>query len=188
VREKVSSPTEYSDTYKDRCFYVWYENNKSFGGVGFLEKLPEPENGINRPGKVTLQKWKDSFGWVARADALDAEVSLALDQTIVDKRIQMFKEHAEVGRELIQKAREYLVANDFKDGNEALRALSLGIDTQRVSEGAAEAYSKIANMTEDQLAKEFVKLTGGNKKDEDFIETEVTDISDTVSDEEQHDE
>lgn len=174
---------EYTDKYVEECFYAWYDGGKGFG-KSILDKLPENENG-HKPNVMTLQRWADENGWIERADALDAKVSLEMDKEIIDKRVEMYKKHAEVGEELIKEGMDFLKKQTENGGikteNAALRALELGMQTERVSVGVADMVRKIGEMTPDQLDRELQKLLGQKKDDEFIIEGQ---ISDSVSDKE----
>jgi hypothetical protein len=165
---------EFPDEYIERVFYAWYENDRK-GGSGFISTMPETEDG-RKPARITVDKWMREKGWIERADALDAEVSRKMDDEIINKRMEMFKKHEQIGSDLIEKGMAFL--NDKEKGitndSTAVRAVDLGITTQRVSTGMAEAYVKISKMSDEALNKELSRLIG--KKDDivdaEFIEEE----------------
>ena len=121
--------------------------------------MPEDEYG-KKPSPITLNSWITQYGWIERADALDGEVSIALDNEIINRRAQMFKEHADIGAELLNKGRAYLKSNAFEDSADAIRAIDLGVNIQRISVGQEQAWMKISKMTDSQVQKEFERLTG----------------------------
>lgn len=166
---------EYTDQYIDQCFYAWYDNGKTTGKT-LLDKLPKSDSG-NTPGLMTIKKWADEYNWIARADALDGEISLALDKTVIQKRVEMYEKHADLAGELIDMARDFLSkqveGGGLKTENAALRALELGIDVERKSVGVSDMVRKIGEMTPDQLDNELRKLLGQKTESEFIIEGET---------------
>ena len=55
----------------------------------------------------------------------------------------------------------------------AIRAIDLGLTTERISTGLAEVYVKISKMSDEDLTKELKKLIGGNSSQEETIDAEV---------------
>lgn len=161
----------YTDPYIEQCFYVWYENGKVFG-KSLLDKLPKTEKN-NVPSIITIQKWADDYGWVERADALDAEVSVRQDELVIDKRLKMYERLAEIGEFEAEEGFKYLKEHGIKKEETALRAISDGSDLMQKSVGVAEAIKQISSMTPDQLDKAIQKLLG-QKQESEFIQGEVT--------------
>lgn len=171
----------YTEQYKELIFYTWIETGDRTFGKLLLDKIPENENG-NKPNLISIKKWAEDNGWMERADALDAQTSLEMDRAVIDKRVEMYKKHADVGEELITMGREFLKKQGENGGikteNAALRALELGMQTERVSVGVADMVRKIGEMTPDQLDRELQKLLGQKQEDE-FIQGEVTEENST---------
>lgn len=168
--------SKYSDAYIDECFYLWYQNNKRTGNH-LVASLPSENNA--KPSNLTLNKWIKEYGWMERADALDAEVSRKLDDEVIAKRMKMFEEHAQVGQEMVAKGREFLTNNPLQDSQAAIRAITSGIDIQRISVGQSEAGMKILKMTDAQITKELQRLTGKTPKDDEFsVDAEILDDQD----------
>jgi hypothetical protein len=178
-------PAHYTDDYIEQAFYVWYDSNKC-GSHKLVNLLPKTEDG-NSPARMVIERWIHEKGWIERADALDAEISRKLDDEVINKRMEMYKEHAEVGEMLIAKGKKYLEENGITQAPDAIRAITSGVDIRVASVGKAEAWQKISTMTNEQLDKELYRLTGKTqKKENEFdIEVEAEDIiedADTVSD------
>ncbi len=159
--------SSYSEEFIEQAFYCWYETNRKFG-IHFMDRVEKIDG--RRPSRLTAEEWSKNNGWIERADALDAEVSLKLDEEVVNKRVEMFKEHARIGSELIEKGLEYLQTEGITSDNAAIRAIDLGIETQRVSTGMAESYAKIAKMSNDAITKEIQKLIGGKTDEDEIVE------------------
>ena len=160
----------YSDQYKEQTFILWYDGNRKISNK-FANSLPEDEQG-QRPTFKTIEKWRDEFGWMQRADALDGELSRKLQDEVINKRIRMYEEHVEVSNSLIAKGKDYLENHPIDDMADALKAISLGVEIQRVSVGQIELGQKILRMSDEQLNREIYKLMG--KSDE--LEDEIIDV------------
>lgn len=161
----------YSDQYIEQTFYLWYKGGRKISNR-FANSLPEDEKG-QRPTFKTVEKWRDNFGWIDRADKLDADISNALQKEVISERTEMYKEHVEVSNSLIQKAKEFLDTHPIEEMSDALKAISLGIEIQRISVGQAALGHKILAMSDDQLTRELSKLLAPEKKNEEFIDAET---------------
>jgi hypothetical protein len=172
---------DYSEKFIDQCFYVYYDSDRTVGNA-LIDKLPENEEG-KKPGIFTVKRWVEEKGWIERADALDAEVSIQVEKSVIQKRVEMYEKHAKLADELITMGREFLQkqvdGGGLKTENAALRAIELGFQTERVSVGVSDMVRKIGEMTPDQLDNELRKLLG-QKQENEFIEGETIE-SDTVS-------
>lgn len=161
----------FSGNYKEEVFALWYESGKKISNK-FSNSLPE-ENG-NRPSPKTVEKWRDQFGWLQRADILDAELSQVLQTKIIDKRIKMYEEHSKIADELIQKGRTFLRTVELRDASDAIRAISLGVEIEKESIGQAEVGRRLLTMSDDQLNKELERLIGKPKAlSDNIIDAEV---------------
>lgn len=163
------SNIEYTEQYIEKVFYLWYDGGRKESNA-FVNLLPKNEEGIT-PSKFTIIKWKSTRGWVERADALDAEASRAIDNTVIAERVEMYKKQKIVADQLINKGMKFLNEKGIQSDASAIRAIDLGFATQRVSTGIAEAYAKYAKMSDEQLSATLVKLLG--KKDDDVIDAIV---------------
>ena len=161
----------YSDQYIEQSFFLWYRGGRKISNK-FANSLPEDEKG-QRPTFKTVEKWRDSFGWIQRAEALDADLSRALQDQVINERSEMYKEHVEVADKLIAKGKEYLEFHPMDDMADALKSISLGVEIQRVSVGQVALGQKILSMSDDQLTRELNKLLSPQKKDDEYIEAEI---------------
>ena len=161
----------YSPHYKESVFALWYDGNRKISQK-FANSLPEDENG-QRPTFKTIEKWRDEFGWMQRADALDGELSRKLQDEVINKRIKMYEEHVEVSNSLIAKGKDYLENHPIEEMGDALKAISLGVEIQRVSVGQIELGQKILRMSDEQLNREIYKLMG---KSDEIEESEIIDV------------
>lgn len=162
------SRSEYPDDYRETCFFLYYEADRKIGPV-LVSKLPPCESNDGRtPGVKLLEIWEKTYGWQERADALSVEESNRKQDEVINRRIEMFKKHEEVGTELMEKGLAFLNDKDtggIKSDSSAIRAIDLGIATRTASVGMAENLFKISKMSGEQITAELVKLLGGNKPD-----------------------
>lgn len=167
-------PFEYPDHYVDKVFYAWYENNRRLNPK-LMRDIPDfPEGSGNKPNVATLNIWVKKFDWDIRAQGLEDELSKRMDDEIINKRMEMFKKHQEIGGALIEKGIEFLKENGITNDQAAIRAIDLGINIERVSTGMAESYLKISKMSDEELQRELLKLTGKKPdNDEEIIDAEV---------------
>lgn len=168
-------PFEYPDLYVDKVFYVWYNNNKRVNAK-LVKDIPDfPEDSGNKPNVATLNIWIKKFDWDIRAQGLDDEISHRMDDEIITKRMEMFKQHQIIGGQLIEKGITFLKENGISTDQAAIRAIDLGINIERVSTGMAESYLKISKMSDEELQRELLKLTGKkpDNNDEEVIDAEV---------------
>lgn len=167
----------YSDQYKELVFQLWYDNNRKISGK-FSNSLPEDDKG-QRPTFKTVEHWRDIYGWIQRAETMDAELSRRLQDEAIDKRIKMYEEHVSVSNSLIEKGKEYLVSHPIDDMADALKAISLGVEIQRVSIGQIEMGRRILGMTNEQLTKELNNLLQPKTQNDEFIDADtIEDTSD----------
>ena len=148
----------FTEDYKDQVFYLWYENGKIVN-FSLMGAIPVSPNG-RKPSEGTIKEWVGQGDWNTRADGLDGQITRVLDNSVIEKRVTMYKRHAEIGRDMVEMGMAYLKENGLKREESAIRAIAEGIDIQRQSIGLAEALQKISTMDNDQLTKELQKLLG----------------------------
>lgn len=148
----------YTDQYIDQVFYLWYEGGKKLSN-DLINLLPPSPDG-NKPSKATVGSWIPDHGWEERADALDAEVSRSIEEKIIVKRTEMWERQAKLADELIDIGMDFLKDKGIKNDASAIRAIDLGMSTQRISTGMAEAMVRIGKMNDEQLTSELQKLLG----------------------------
>ena len=162
----------YTEQYKESLFYVWVETGDRTFGKSLLDRIPTNENG-SKPNLISIKKWAEEGGWEERADALDAQASLRLDELVIDKRVKMYERLAEIGTFEAEEGFKYLKEHGIKKEETALRAISDGANLMKEVVGVADMVRKIGEMTPEQLDRELQKLLGV-KKDDEFIQGEVT--------------
>ena len=155
---------DFSDDYRERLFLLWYKMGKP-EITAFVKNAPPDEQNENKVPKIqTLHTWSRERDWIARADALDAQVSREVENLAIQEKVEMFKRHAQVGKELMDKGIAYL--NDAEHGgidsaNAALRAIFDGAELEKQSRGVPQALLRLADMSDTQLANIIETLIGG---------------------------
>lgn len=161
----------YTDLYKEMVFFRWHSEGRVIS-PRFCNSLPD-ENGT-RPTHKAVEKWRDMYGWVQRADALDVELSNRLRDEYIEKRNAMFEKHIDVASTLLEKANAFIKTMKFEEPSDVLRAIALGIEIERASIGQVEMGQRILEMSNDQLDKALLKLVGKDvAPDIDIIEGET---------------
>jgi hypothetical protein len=171
----------YSDDYKESCFYIWYKNGRpklgARNGSKIIPLMPFDETG-SRPTLVTIKTWMTNDNWEQRADALDAQVSIRLDEEAIASRIDTLRTLAQNGRDLKDKGLGYLKSKDSPFENNpsaAVRAIVAGSEMEFKYAGAADMLANIAGMSDRQLDKELARLLGKNENE--IIEAETEDAT-----------
>jgi hypothetical protein len=154
----------FTEEYINKTFYVWYDNDKRVTRV-MIDTLPEDETG-KRPAYTTVQAWVDRYGWVERADELDAKANNAMDNVAVEKRKKMYEQQEQVANELIEKGLAFLRETGIDSSNNAIRAIDLGLSTQRTVVGVVEQFAKISKMDDKKLLQELVGILNPEKDEE----------------------
>ncbi len=188
----ITKSETYSEQYIEACFYAWYNagcpqlrtktgTTPTFG-TRIIKVLPETEDG-RKPNIITVRSWMEKYGWIERADALNAEASIQMDKQVVEKRIATLKSLAEAGETLLKKGLEYLnSANPFSENpSAAVRAIIAGAEMRFKYEGGADRLTEIMKMSDKQLEAEARRLLGKesselNNENEETIDATLDDI------------
>lgn len=162
----------FSNQYIESIFYIWYKN-RQLGSKRLTMLIPPDEDGVKVSFQM-LNHWIEDNNWDARADALDLEAAQKMDITIIDERIRMFKEHAEIGKEIKDFGLTYLRENGIKTDMAALRAIADGIQIERSSRGLADSLARLAELDDTKLLKEINKLLEAGQNTIDVEAEDVT--------------
>lgn len=185
---KINNQERYSDEYREACFFAWYRAGKPKLGMKTVlgTVIPTSEDGF-KPNSVTLKKWREEYGWLERADVLDAQVSKVLENEAIQERIETLRQLAKDGKTLKEKGLDYIREHDrpFEDNpSAAVRAIVAGSEMEFRYAGQAAVLSTIGQMSNKQVESEIKKLLGGREND---VEPEMIDseIEDDLEDEEE---
>jgi len=148
--------THFTDEYKEEVFQDWFAHGQ-LGGVAYHGRFLKPDKLGNIPGLTTLKGWiLNEFS--PRADKLNEQIKLELEGRIVQEKVEMLARHAEIGKEITEKALNFLSENEFTTSASALRALVEGIRIERESRGLPDALAKMTTSSDEDLVKEVEKL------------------------------
>ena len=105
------------------------------------------------------------------------ETIQVMDRQVVNERIEMFREHAAIGKEIKDFGLDYLRVQGLKSDMAALRAIADGVQLERSSRGLADSLARLAEMDDTKLLKEINKLL---ETQQNIIDAEVEDITDSA--------
>lgn len=157
---------EFDKEYREQCFYSWYSAGCP---VNMRQAVPENSNG-KKPTGTTLKRWARDDGWRARADAMDAELSIKIDTEIIERKKQDYLEMSNAGREMMKKALDYLKTDGFDTASAAVRAVIGGADMMAKYSRAVEMIDAVLGKTDAQIQKEIYRLLGKTTADDEVID------------------
>lgn len=158
----------FSDIYKEKIFYIWYNHGKPQENSLMLLVPKELDEFERLPTVATLKYWID-VEFVPRARLLDEQIKVAMDSAMIVEKVEMLKRHADLGLRMQDMAIRYLNEHeDIISSPAAVRLLVEGIRIERESRGIPAALEKITKMSDEDLL-EQVKglLTAGTLSSEE---------------------
>jgi len=147
----------YTESYKEACFQAWYAAGKPTLVKDLLEALPEDEHD-RKPHPDVVRRWRNADRWDLRADKLDAQVTMRMEDTLINQRVEMLQKQAQRAKKLQEDGMEYLEENGFDSSSSALTAVLKGAELERTSLGLSDTIMKLAKLTNDELTSETQKL------------------------------
>lgn len=168
---------EYTEDYIEQCFGIWYSMSQTSNMVVFQEAIPE-YNG-KKPSISTLRQFRDVYGWVERADAMNAKAIEKVEHQLIDQKVDMLKRQAEQALQVANLARDHLIENGFDTSASAVNALFKATSEERTVRGISEFLIKISRMDNDGIINEAIKLLKRNSEAVDVEAVEVGDADDT---------
>ena len=173
----------YSDEYIEQCFEIWYSMNQISNLVVLQDHLPENTDG-RKPSIAHLRQMRETYGWIERADALNAKAIEKVEHHLIDMKSDMLKRQAESAFKIAKIAEDYLIENGFDTAASAVSAIKWAQEEERTVRGVSEMMIKISKMTPDELMQEAAKLLKRNSQVIDIIpeEMDADNDSDSVTD------
>jgi hypothetical protein len=166
-----NTPKDYSDDYIETCFATWYSLGQPTNIVVLQENLPTTPEG-KKPGVAMLRQFRDTHGWIERADGLNALAIGKAEVVLVDERAKMFIRQIEAALEVGKAAKEHLLENGFDTSSSAVNALRWAQEEERTVRGVSEMMVKISKMSPEELMAEAAKLLKRNSEVIEGVEIE----------------
>ena len=185
--ELTSDNVPYSESYKELCFQAWYASGRP-AGKSLVSFLPVDEFG-RKPQPAKVAGWRDIGGWHGRADELDRQGSKEMETYAIEKKVEMFKRHADVARQLTEKGLDWLGTHEPDKSADAIRLVVEGIRIEKESVGVPDALLKIAAMNDQEITEvigQYLNRVSGRERAElldknivtvDIEEAEIIDES-----------
>lgn len=155
------SETSYTQAYRETVYSIWVINNRP--SIAALSDLIEPDERGMKPSGITMNNWKTEGAWEDRANIVDVEIQQTTDRKLVEIRMEMMKRHAELSKELSEKAFEYLNTVGFDSSASAVSALFKSFDEEKKSRGMEVALTQVFSMTDEDLQKTMNRLLSRSK-------------------------
>ena len=166
-----NKPRDFQDDYVEQCFQVWYSRGQPMNIDILHEAIPENGDG-KRPGKALLRSWRDSYGWMERADGLNAQAIEKVEHKLIEQKSDMLLRQAEQALLIANKARDHLLENGFDSSSSAVSALFKATEEERTVRGISDFLIKISRMDNDGVMNEAMKLL---KRSSEAVDAEVID-------------
>lgn len=147
----------FTEDYIEQCFHVWFTLGQPKNMDTLWDAIPTPIE-ADKPSRAFLRSCVDNYGWVERADALNALAVQKAEPMLVDTRAQMFKRQAEQALQIANLAREHLLENGFDTSASAVNALFRATEEERTARGVSDMLVKISKMSPEELEARAIKL------------------------------
>ena len=169
---------KFSEDYINTCFTVWYSLGQPTNMNLVIDQIPESPDG-NKPARLTLSKFKEDYGWVERADALNAKAVELVDKELVDTKAELLRKQFKVAAEVGQKAIDHILEDGFDSSSSAVNALRWASEEQRIVIGVSEMLVKISKLPNEDALARYNKLLQRKNSVEAEIVSEEDDNTET---------
>lgn len=110
-----------------------------------------------------FSKWAADYEWVKRAaaydDYIEAEARKKLDRDAIKRKAKMLERHANTGRALQAFGLQHVQTNKQPvNSSDAIRAIRVGVDIERKSEGLPEYLIEVMNADDTELTAQYNEL------------------------------
>lgn len=140
-----------------------------------VDLVPKCETTGTSPNALTLGTWRKTYDWDVQADLVESQAVTKFQDTLAVERVEMLQRHADLALTIQTKALEYLRDNDFENTSVALKALELGIETERASRGLRGGVVNVFNMGDDQITRELESMLS-RLSSKDVVDATAEDI------------
>jgi hypothetical protein len=147
----------FPQSYIDEVFNLWWQASKP-GSTTFFNIVPPVQGTTVKPTINQLGGWINDV-FKERAEKLDSEFMLAVQNNAVQLRVEMLQRHVLVAKEAQDIALRWLQEHQNEiNANAAVRLLVEGIRIERDSLGISDALEKSVKMTDEELLSELENL------------------------------
>lgn len=154
----VTQSHNFTDEYKDACFYAWYNSGKPTV-KDLYEIIPFPVTNFGKkPTQTTLHTWIYDY-FTPRAVDLDDGVRDTMNKNLILSKVEMLERQAKIGKRMQELGLEYL--EEHKEditSNAAVRMVVEGLRIEFERSGIPDMLLKMQDMSDEQLLDEVVKL------------------------------
>lgn len=167
--------TKYTDSYIESVFERWYAAGGPEYKV-FCETNPLPPDEFGRvPSHYQVTNWARDYGWQERKDSLSARALEKAEENLIQRQVQMWKEHADAAAVVRKEALDYIKVKGFDSSASAVQALKWAQEEERKTRGAEAFIAAVKDKSNDELITMIRGLADRQLTGEDIIEVETTD-------------
>lgn len=118
--------------------------------------------------------------WQARKDELNGEAIIRAEESLVEKQVEMWKEHAELARKVRDEAWKYIEERGFDSSSSAIRAIEWAQEEERRTRGVEAFYAAVKDKSSDELLAMVRSMAERQLAEGEIIEatTDTTDKED----------
>lgn len=155
LTEEHRKPVKFTPEYKNSMFLEWYNLGRPNPQKFVLVMKPDVFG--NMPTKVTLDHWIHE-DFKEKADLLDQQVADEMNRRLIQEKIEMLTRHAQVGRDMQNRALDELQKLPNLSEAGSIRLLEFGAKLERESAGIPEMLKDIMKLTDEQLVQKINDL------------------------------
>lgn len=148
----------YSDAYKIQCRAIWYDNGcpplKKFHE---MKILPPNEHGITVEVN-TLKHWMYDEDWWEWKDAQDAELSIRVEDELLNRKVELIKEQLNQVREVRNEAYQSIKKVGFDSSASAVSAFFKASAEERGLMQIEKVIEDLAKLQTNDLQRQFREL------------------------------
>ena len=161
----------YSETYKIECRAAWYQHEcPSPRRTVELNILPEDEQG-KKADETALTRWMKEDSWSQWADGMNADLSVRVEEKLLQNRVALIEEQLEQNKKIRDKAFEEIRENGFDSSAAAVSAFFKSSAEERGLMQVQKVIEDLARLESGDLQKKFRDLA--RRADATAIEGEV---------------
>lgn len=166
VAKGVSTHQEFPADFIQRVFVLWFDAGKP--SADELWPVIKEESPKMCPSVRVLTRWiVDDF--IKKALELDDKIERKIDDTLIERKLDMLNRQAELGRKMQETAWQYIEENDVGSTKNAIALLKLGLETERAAMSVPGFLKGIVGKSEAELLDELKDMLTGDPDIIDLI-------------------